>query len=170
MRLHDMRMLALRFPLMNRRLDPEDGETRPQADGDAPFAREAGTEDATLLLRQRAGAAKEFLRSLFDLEFRQLLTPRMLPTLYLLGILASAYAVLGYAIDGFSQSITSGFARLLLVGPVAFIVLVTLCRVALEFCIAIFRIAVHVNELAGHAEDIAEGIPRISFWKPRKKR
>jgi len=165
-----MRMLALRFPLMNRRLDPEDDETEAEDQGAAaPYAVDADADEAAFW-RQRWHAAQLFLRSLFDLEFRQLLTPRMLPTLYLLGIVASAYAVLGYVIEGFSHSIASGFVRLLLVGPVAFVVLVTLTRVALEFCIAIFRIAVHVNELAGHAEDIAEGIPRISFWKPRKKR
>jgi len=162
-------MLALRYPLMNRRPDPEGDETETEEEAAAQLDVDAGPDDAPFW-RQRWHAAQVFLRSLFDLEFRQLLTPRMLPTLYLLGIVASAYAVLGYVIEGFSHSIASGFVRLLLVGPIAFVVLVTLTRVALEFCIAIFRIAVHVNELAGHAEDIAEGIPRISFWKPRKKR
>lgn len=139
---------------MNRRASPEDPELAP-AEG---------------ALAARLTAARELLRGLFDLEFRQLLTPRMLPTLYLLGIAASGYAVVAYAVQGFAESLPLGLVRLLLIGPVAFLVLVTLLRVALELCIALFRIALHVNELAGHAEDIADGLPRISFWKPRRKR
>ncbi|HEX4896565.1 MAG TPA: DUF4282 domain-containing protein [Solimonas sp.] len=133
-------------------------------------ADESDTASGEGLLAQRLASARELLRGLLDIEFRQLLTPRMLPTLYLIGIGASAYAVLAYAAEGFAQSTGLGLMRLLLVGPVAFVVLVILLRVALELCIALFRIALHVNELAGHAEDIADGLPRISFWKPRRKR
>jgi hypothetical protein len=112
----------------------------------------------------------EFGRSLCDFEFRELLTPRLMPTLYLLAIAASAYAVVAYAIDGFVASLTLGLTRALLVGPFAFLVLVTLSRVALELCAVVFRIAVHINEMAGHTEDIAGGLPRIQFWKSPKRR
>ncbi|HEY0974179.1 MAG TPA: DUF4282 domain-containing protein [Solimonas sp.] len=153
-------MSSLRLRLSPRRapLDVED-----EVDLDV-----ASRPESALIVRLRASF--EFLRRLFDLEFRELLIPRMLPTLYLLGIAASGYAVVAFALDGFAQSAVVGLLRLLLIGPVAFLVMVTLLRFALELCIAIFRIALHVNELAGHAEDIADGIPRISFWKPRKKR
>ena len=153
-------MSTLRLPFM----------TRPNLEQDEPAEEESDAAGAMPAVVRRLSAVREFVVSLLDLEFRQLLTPRMVPTLYLLGILASGYGVVAYAVDGFSQSLTLGLVRLLLIGPIALIVLVTLTRVALELCIAIFRIAVHVNELAGHAEDIAGGIPRISFWKPRNKR
>lgn len=121
-------------------------------------------------LRPKLAAAIDFLRQLFDMEFRRLLTPRMLPTIYLLAMLASAYGVVAYAIQGFAQSTTLGLVRLLLIGPVAFFVLVTLSRIALELCLVAFRIAVHVNEMAGHTEDLAGSMPRIQFWKTPRKR
>ena len=157
-----MRMTTLRLPFLNRPRSTEEEDV--DADGESLFSRMEAS------FGHRLRAIREFVTSLMDLEFRQLLTPRMLPTLYLLGIFASAGAVIAYAIEGFAQSLVLGLVRLLLIGPVAFLVLVTLTRIALELCIAIFHVAMHVNELAGHAEDIADGIPRISFWKPRKKR
>lgn len=114
--------------------------------------------------------AMDFLRNLFDLEFRRLMTPRMMPTLYVFAIIASGLAAIGHVLQGFALSTDSGLIRLLLTGPLAFIVLVVLARVALEFCLAIFRIAVHVNKMAGHTEEIAGGLPRIQFWKPLRKK
>jgi hypothetical protein len=114
--------------------------------------------------------AVEFLRSLFDIEFRRLLTPRMLPTLFVFAIIASGLAVFGFVLEGFAVSTGSGLIRLLLTGPLAFLVLVVLARVALEFCLVLFRIAVHVNKMAGHTEEIAGGLPRIQFWKPTRKK
>jgi hypothetical protein len=158
-----MRMTTHRSLTLNRPAHEEEEEVE-TVDADSLYGR---IESA---VASRARSVREFLVSLTDLEFRQLLTPRMVPTLYLLGILGSAAAVIAYAAEGFAQSLGSGLVRLLLIGPFAFVTLVTVMRIALELCIAIFRVAIHVNELAGHAEDIADGIPRISFWKPRKKR
>lgn len=112
----------------------------------------------------------EFLRGLFDLQFRRLLTPRMLPTLFLLAIGASAWAVLVYVAQGFVQSASLGLLRLLLIGPLAFLVLVTAARVLLELCLAVFRIAVHTSRMAGHTENIAGGLPRIQFWKSSRRK
>ncbi|HEX4872473.1 MAG TPA: DUF4282 domain-containing protein [Nevskiaceae bacterium] len=112
----------------------------------------------------------DYLRGLTDLEFTQWLTPRLLPTLYRLAILASAYAVGAYALAGFAQSWGTGLTRLLLVGPVAFLVLVTLSRIALELCLAVFRIASQVTEMASHTGDLADTVPRITFWKTPKRK
>lgn len=113
---------------------------------------------------------RSLLVSLADLDFRQMVAPRMLPTLYLLSILAAAYAVLGYAVDGFATSPARGWSRLLLVAPVAFVFMVALSRVALEACLALFRLAAHVEVLSGHAEDIAGGLPRIQFWRAFRRK
>jgi hypothetical protein len=114
--------------------------------------------------------AVDFLRSLFDLEFRRLLTPRLTPALYVFAIAAIALAVATYIAAGFGISPGTGLLRLLLIGPLAFLVLVVIARVALEFCLVVFRIAVHVNKMAGHTEEIAGGLPRIQFWKPLRRR
>lgn len=108
---------------------------------------------------------REFLRGLFDLQFRRLITPRMLPTIYLLAIVASGYAVLAFAIEGFARSAALGLFRLLVVAPVGFLVLVAVSRMTLEFLMVVFRIAVNVDDMAGHTGDIASGLPRIQFWK-----
>ncbi|MDD3762349.1 MAG: DUF4282 domain-containing protein [Nevskiales bacterium] len=108
---------------------------------------------------------REFLRQLFDMQFQQLITPRMLPTIYLLAIVASGYAVLAFAVEGFARSTGIGLFRLLVVAPAGFMVLVTVSRIALEFLLVVFRLAVDVSQMAGHTGDIASGLPRIQFWK-----
>lgn len=130
----------------------------------------ASEEDTGTGWRNLPGRVREYLRNLFDLQFKQLLTPRMLPTLFLLAILASGIWVIGYVAEGFSVSLFHGLLRLLLLGPAAFLTLVTLARIALELCLAIFRLAVHASRMAGHTEDIAGGLPRITFWKSGRKR
>lgn len=127
-------------------------------------------EVADAALAQWRAWAADFFSTLFDLEFRRLLTPRMMPTLYVFGIAASALAVGAYIAAGFVTSVATGFVRLFLTGPLMFVVLVVLARVSLEFCLAVFRIAVHVNKMAGHTEEIAAGLPRIQFWKPLRKK
>jgi hypothetical protein len=130
----------------------------------------AAEEEAGISWRNLPARGREYLSNLFDLQFKQLLTPRMLPTLFLLAILASAIWVLGYVLEGFSIGLYHGLLRLLLLGPAAFLTLVTLARIALELCLAIFRLAVHASRMAGHTEDIAGGLPRITFWKGGRKK
>ncbi|TXI02789.1 MAG: DUF4282 domain-containing protein [Rhizobium sp.] len=127
-------------------------------------------QSAERSLLDRLAWVAEFFRGLADLEFRSLMTPRMMPALYLLGILASAWAVVAYTIEGFTISSSQGWVRAVLIAPVGFVVLVTLIRVALELCMVIFRIAVHINKMAGHTEEIAGGFPRITFWKSFKRK
>lgn len=112
----------------------------------------------------------EFARGLADFEFRSLMTPRMMPALYLLAIFASAWVVVVYAIEGFTMSTAQGMVRAFLIAPVGFVVLVTLARVALELCLVMFRIAVHISKMAGHTEEIAGGFPKITFWKSFKRK
>lgn len=127
-------------------------------------------DEQALGVDQAVGWAADFLRNLFDLQFRRLMTPRMMPTLFLFAIMASAVASVGFVFQGFSVSFGAGLLRMLVTGPLMFLVLVVLARVALEFCLATFRIAVHVNKMAGHTEEIAGGLPRIQFWKPARKK
>lgn len=127
-------------------------------------------EDLQSGLQQGRQWAADLLSNLFDLQFRRLMTPRMMPTLFLFSIIASAVAAVGFVLEGFAVSTGSGLIRLFVTGPLVFIVLVVLARVALEFCLAVFRIAVHVNKMAGHTEEIASGLPRIQFWKPQRKK
>lgn len=130
----------------------------------------ATEEESATGWKSLPGRLREFLRNLFDLQFKQLLTPRMLPTLFLLAIVASGIWVAAYVAEGFGISLVQGLLRLLLLGPAAFLTLVTLARITLELCLAIFRLAVYASRMAGHTEDIAGGLPRITFWKTGRKR
>jgi hypothetical protein len=116
-------------------------------------------------LRELPAWLGEYLRSLADFGFEQWLTPRLAPLLYGLGTVGSAYLVAIFVIDGFTQSRWTGLVRLLLIGPVLLLLLVTLLRIVLEICLVLFRIAVHLNQMAGHTEEIAGGMPRITFWR-----
>lgn len=131
---------------------------------------EPSSETPPGAVAQWSAWAADFMRSLFDFEFRRLLTPRLTPALYVFAIAAIALAVAAYVAAGFGLSMHIGLLRLLLIGPLAFLVLVVMARVALEFCLVVFRIAVHVNKMAGHTEEIAGGLPRIQFWKPFRRR
>lgn len=113
---------------------------------------------------------RDYWRALTDFGFEQWLTPRMAPMLYVLGVLGSLYMVVMYVLDGFSQTATIGMGRLLLIGPVAFLVSVTLIRVALEICLVLFRIAAQLSAMADHTEEIAGGLPRITFWKSWRRK
>jgi hypothetical protein len=129
---------------------------------------EAATEPAPgwrQRLRELPAWLAEYLCALADFGFEQWLTPRLAPLLYGLGTVGSAYLVAIFVIDGFTRSLAAGLVRLLLIGPVLLLLLVTLLRIVLEICLVLFRIAVHLNQMAGHTEEIAGGMPRITFWK-----
>ncbi|MFA5938583.1 MAG: DUF4282 domain-containing protein [Sinimarinibacterium sp.] len=116
---------------------------------------------------------------LMDVQFSEMLTPKLLPTIYSLGIVFSALLTLYLVAMGFRESWGHGVAWLVLLGPASFIALVGALRMGLELMLAIFRLVVHVERLDeiahrihGQTEEIAEDLPRIQFWRaftrPRK--
>jgi hypothetical protein len=115
---------------------------------------------------------RRFVVGLSDVQFRQLLTPRMLPTIYVLGIALAAMLTLYLIVDGFRDGWLAGIVWLLLLGPAVFLALVGALRIGLEFLLAIFRLVLHVERLdevahtiQGQTEEIAEDLPRIQFWR-----
>ncbi len=123
--------------------------------------------------------ARRFVAGLSDFQFRSMVTPRMLPTIYLLGIVLSAILTLYLIASGFRSSALLGVLWLIVLGPATFLALVAALRIGMEFLLAIFRLVVHVERLddvahriQGQTEEIAEDLPRIQFWRaftrPRK--
>ncbi len=115
---------------------------------------------------------RHFVVGLADVQFRQMLTPRMLPTIYLLGIVLAVMLTLYLIASGFRDSWRAGLLWLLVLGPAVFLALVGALRILLEFLLAIFRLVVHVERLdevahtiQGQTEEIAEDLPRIQFWR-----
>lgn len=116
------------------------------------------------------------LRNLFDVQFTTVVTTRMVPAIYSMALILSALATLYGIVWAFDSSWLLGAVWLLLIGPAIFLGLITTVRVLLEFVLTVFRIAValesvggQVDSIAGQTDEIAEDLPRIRFWKTRRK-
>lgn len=83
---------------------------------------------------------KGFWESLLDFSFRECLTPRMTQLLYALHLLAGLIVAIGWVIMGFNDSTSAGVLRLIL-AIVGLFFWLLYCRIAIEFLVAVFRIA-----------------------------
>lgn len=119
---------------------------------------------------------KDFLKSFADVQFNQIITTRMLPTLYVFGIVFAAIAALYLVVDSWTEN--SWFARIAWCGlfaPALFCASVIAWRIILELCFSFFQLVIYVRELhdevqrvAGTTVDIATDLPRIQFWRSYK--
>ena len=83
---------------------------------------------------------KGFWESLLDFSFRECLTPRMTRLLYGLHLLVGLIVAIGFVILGFNDSTSEGVLRLIL-AIVGLFFWLLYCRIAIEFLVAVFRIA-----------------------------
>jgi hypothetical protein len=121
-------------------------------------------------------AAAEALRAVFDPRFERYATTRVVPMLFVLGVGLAAVSALYMVASAFADGPLKGLLWLLLLGPAQFVALSILIRILLELCLAIFRLASAIediiaiaNRIEGQAGDIAADLPRIQFWKPRRR-
>ncbi len=123
---------------------------------------------------------RDVIAQLFDTQLQTIVTTRMAPTLYVVGI-AGVFGLNVYlAVLAFQQALWFGLIWLLLIAPVVFLAGVITVRVALEVILSIFRIVVNMealmeqlHTLRGQTESIAESVedlplPRIQFWRRRR--
>lgn len=117
---------------------------------------------------------RDLLVGLLDLEFRTVVTTRLLPIVYRVAVAAIVVGVGWQVVLGFSSSWLHGTLWLFVLGPAILVGCVTVVRVFLELVISIFRIAVHVEyvsrrlvDIADQTEEIATDLPRIQFWRRR---
>lgn len=106
-----------------------------------------------------------YLGELFDIQFNTLLTTRMMPGVYSLGIALSALFTVYLVYRGFKNSTWEGVVWLVLLGPGTFIGLVTALRITLEFVLSVFRIAWHIEHVAGSTKELSHNMPRFGFWR-----
>jgi hypothetical protein len=92
---------------------------------------------------------KGFFQSLFDLEFKELVTKRIVSTLFVISIIVSALFALGIIIDGFTDSFFWGLVKLIIVAPLVFLLQVTFARVILEVVMVVFKISENIAIMAG---------------------
>ena len=95
----------------------------------------------------------DFLVRVFDVSFRDFITVRMLPLLFILAILLSGFQGLRVMLELLRED--SVWLRLAAIpaGPIVFGLLVIACRVVLEMVIVLFRIAENTGVLADHLRE-----------------
>lgn len=82
-----------------------------------------------------------FFRSLFDLSFSSLVTPKIIKVIYVLTLIAIALLAILFIISAFSTNSGLGALTLLVLAPIFSLFYIVYARVFLEFFIAIFRVA-----------------------------
>lgn len=107
---------------------------------------------------------RDFLHDLFDLQFRTFIATRMLPGVYGFGIVLAGVFMMYWVLLRFRDSVWEGLVWIVL-GPVAFVGIVTALRITLEFVLAVFRMAWYVEHVAGRTEMIAQELPRFGFLR-----
>lgn len=92
---------------------------------------------------------QDFFQALFDFEFRQSITVKMLPLLYGVGIIASAGLAAYATFAAFLKSPWHGLGFLLVLGPLIFIFCTAALRSTLEFFSVVFRIQHNMHQMLG---------------------
>ena len=140
---------------------PEPTAAKPAAPTPAAASKPAAAPEAA----SPPGRLGGFFSDLFDLQFTNLLTTRMMPGVYGLGIALAALFTAYLTYRGFRNSVWEGVAWLVLLGPATFIGLVTALRITLEFVLAVFRVAWHVEHVAGSTQELSHHMPKFGFWR-----
>jgi len=88
-----------------------------------------------------------FLRSLFDISFRSLITTKIIKVVYVLYMVVIALVALAFIVSAFSSSVAAGVVVLVIGAPLGALVYLVFARVWLEAIIALFRIMENTQEL-----------------------
>jgi hypothetical protein len=91
--------------------------------------------------------AKGLLAALFDFSFSEFITPKIIKSLYTIGIVIAAVGALLFIGAGFNRSAAAGFLFLIL-SPLVFLLYAMGVRIYLELLMVMFNIAGHVAEIA----------------------
>lgn len=144
---------------------------------------EAQGQGNTSVWRSALDGLAEILGSLVDVQMQTIVTTKMAPAIYVL----SCGGVVGINVwltaNAFQQSLGFGLVWAFAVMPVMVVAGLVIVRVSLEVILSIFRLVVnmemmmeHVQTLRGQTEtivgrtdEIVEDLPRIQFWRSRKR-
>lgn len=83
--------------------------------------------------------ALSFFRAMFDLSFREFITPRIIQIVFVVMLILAAIGVLGIIVAAFEGGAGSGVLTLIL-SPLIFLVAALFIRIYLEMVILLFRI------------------------------
>lgn len=88
------------------------------------------------------------LSALTDFTFSRFATVRLVPILYILGLIAGAVMASAYLLTGLRLGAVVGLVSLVLI-PLGFLVFALYLRVVLELVIVLFRIESGIARMAG---------------------
>ncbi len=92
--------------------------------------------------------AKGFFASLFDFSFESFITSKIIRLLYILSVAGACLMYLVMVVGAFQASAGLGLATLLIIGPIAFLLMVIYARVVLEIIMVVFSIAENVRTIS----------------------
>ena len=118
-----------------------------------------------------------FLASLFDVEFKSLITTKVIKVLYILSMIGIGLVALAFVVAAFNNNAAAGLLVLIIVAPLMALLYLIYVRVLLEIVIAVFRIMETNTELValqrGHvavAPARASPLRRRLRRRPRPRR
>jgi hypothetical protein len=137
----------------------------------------------TSVWRAALDGLAEILSSLVDVQLQTIVTTKMAPAIYVL----SCGGVIGINVwltaNAFQQSLSFGLVWACAVMPVMVVAGLVIVRVSLEVILSIFRLVVNMElmmeqlqtlrgqteTIVGRTDEIVEDLPRIQFWRSRKR-
>ncbi|MEP7024187.1 MAG: DUF4282 domain-containing protein [Actinomycetota bacterium] len=91
--------------------------------------------------------ARGFIASLFDFSFTSFVTPKVVKVLYVLIMIGVGFASLLYVVLAFRLNSFLGIFVLFIGAPLAFVIIMAIYRILLEFFVVIFRISEDIRAL-----------------------
>jgi len=109
---------------------------------------------------------KGFWAALFDFSFESFALPRLVPILYIIGVVFLVLVILFYLVLAFSGNIWLGFLMLIIGAPALFFVGILSWRVWLEVMLILFQLREDLLEIKkAKGEKIEEGGEKIEEEK-----
>ena len=100
-----------------------------------------------------------FLASLFDVEFKSLVTTKVIKVLYILSMIGIGLVALAFVVAAFNNNAAAGLLVLIIVAPLMSLLYLVYVRVLLEIVIAVFRIMETNTELVALQRGYGGGGP-----------
>jgi hypothetical protein len=102
------------------------------------------TRTGSVERRYTVEQVKGFFGKLFDLSFKDFVTPKIIKILFVIAMVVSCIAGLGIIGMGFSSGALAGVASII-VAPIAVVLYIIIARVWLELVLVIFSIEEHTR-------------------------
>jgi hypothetical protein len=109
---------------------------------------------------------QNFLASLFDVEFKSLITTKVIKVLYILSMIGIGLVALAFVVAAFNNNAAAGLLVLVIVAPLMSLLYLIYVRVLLEIVIAVFRIMETNTELVALQRGSGGGGPGVAAPSP----